>query len=301
MTLKVAHNFVSAKADGTDASVLKPSYWNDGHAITLAANTLIGRLTAGAGAAEEVPLSTFMATLLAAADVTALAALLGLHTTGDFKLTIKSSADPGWVMCNDGTIGSATSGASSRANADCHALFIALYALPDAYAPVSGGRSDVTTDWTVNKTIGLTKVLGRALAIAGSGSGLSARAVGQILGEESHQIAASEMYPHSHGYSGSSTASGSGTTGSMNRNASHSHTVAPYNQTGSGGTLASGNAALGQQPGQPTSAVNTDHEHGFSVSIGYSWSGYTDGGSGLTGTPHNNMQPTSFVNVMMKL
>src|SRR6185312_1389325 len=44
-------------------------------------------------------------------------------STGDFKLTMKTTADTGWVLMNDGSIGDASSGASNRANADTADLF----------------------------------------------------------------------------------------------------------------------------------------------------------------------------------
>ena len=44
-------------------------------------------------------------------------------TTGDVKTTLKTTADAGWVMMNDGTIGDASSGGTTRANADTQALF----------------------------------------------------------------------------------------------------------------------------------------------------------------------------------
>lgn len=54
----IVHRFVSAIADEADATLIRPSNWNDGHDLTLAATQrAIGRNTAGAGAAEEVTAS----------------------------------------------------------------------------------------------------------------------------------------------------------------------------------------------------------------------------------------------------
>jgi len=47
----------------------------------------------------------------------------GSETTGDAKLTFKTAADAGWVFMDDGTIGDASSGATTRANADTSSLF----------------------------------------------------------------------------------------------------------------------------------------------------------------------------------
>jgi len=54
MTVSLKHKFTSAKSDGADTSVVRPSNWNDEHDLTLAASKLLGRATASSGAAEEV-------------------------------------------------------------------------------------------------------------------------------------------------------------------------------------------------------------------------------------------------------
>jgi hypothetical protein len=78
-------------------------------------------------------------------------------TTGAVMDTIKSTADTGWVLAQGGTIGSATSGASERANADCEDLFKMLWdEWSDSEAPVVGGRgASADADWTANKKITL--------------------------------------------------------------------------------------------------------------------------------------------------
>ena len=57
MTLSLKHSFTSAKADGTDSTLVQPSAWNAEHTITLAAGKVLGRDSSGAGAAQELPLS----------------------------------------------------------------------------------------------------------------------------------------------------------------------------------------------------------------------------------------------------
>lgn len=58
MALEVKHKFASAKTDGTDATLIQPSNWNDTHDITLASGNLLGRSTAGAGSAEEISIGS---------------------------------------------------------------------------------------------------------------------------------------------------------------------------------------------------------------------------------------------------
>lgn len=175
-------------------------------------------------------------------------------TTGDLKITMKATADAGWVMCNDGTIGPAGSGATTRANADCEALYTLLWNnVSNSFAAVTGGRgASAAADWAAGKTLALTKMLGRALAINGAGSGLTARSLGQTLGAETHTLAISEIPAHTH------------TTPTRNDRNSY--------------------------PGG-SDTVTQSNNNGNAISTG------SQGGGGA----HNNMQPTTFVNVMLKL
>ncbi len=87
-----------------------------------------------------------------------------IATTGDFKWRPTSGTLAGWVRANARTIGSATSGASERANADTQALFEYLWAnFSDTICPVAGGRGlSASADWTANKTIGVPDLRGRS-------------------------------------------------------------------------------------------------------------------------------------------
>lgn len=56
MALEIKHKFQSAKADSGDATLIRPSNWNDTHAIQLSGLRLIGRTPSSAGDAGEIPL-----------------------------------------------------------------------------------------------------------------------------------------------------------------------------------------------------------------------------------------------------
>lgn len=167
MAIQVVHQFISLKGDGTDATQVQPSNWNATHSVTLASGQIMGRLSAGAGAVEEIPISSYMADLLASADAAALAAKIGLFTTGDVKYSLNGTAPAGWISLNVNTsaptIGNAVSGANVRANADTYALFNLIYTnIGDTFAPVSGGRSgNPLTDFNAGKTITLPALAGR--------------------------------------------------------------------------------------------------------------------------------------------
>jgi hypothetical protein len=124
-------------------------------------------------------------------------------STGDAKLTLKNVADPGWIMMNDGTIGDVASGATFADNT-AQALFTLLWNnIDDAWAPVFGGRGgSALTDWTAHKKLQLTKQLGRSLAIAGSGTGLTNRPIGSNDGVESISQTEAQLAPHAHSANG---------------------------------------------------------------------------------------------------
>ena len=120
--------------------------------------------------------------------------------TGIAWLYIGTTAPGGWILMNDGTIGDAGSGATTRANADCENLFKLIWdSVIDAWAPVSTGRgASAQADWDAGKTITLTRQLGRAIAITGTGAGLTTRVHGSYLGEEDHQLTIAELAIHNH-------------------------------------------------------------------------------------------------------
>ncbi len=134
-------------------------------------------------------------------------------STGDAKITYKSVADTGWVMVNDGSIGSAASGATTRANADTLALYTLLWTnINNTWAPVSGGRgASAAADFAANKTLTLPRQLGRAIAVAGAGAALTSRALGEYLGAETHVLTIAEMPSHDHASANYSSGVGSNT------------------------------------------------------------------------------------------
>ncbi len=206
--------------------------------------------------------------------------------TGDVILTMRATPRAGWIVCNDGTIGRAGSGATTRANDDTESLYTLLWTnVANTYAAVTGGRgASAAADFAAGKPLALTKMLGRALGVAGGGAGLTARALGLALGAEAHTLALSEMPMHGHGVSDPTHAHSVYDPG-------HSHT---YN-------------AVSTANGQG-SDVGTANDH-YTASTGASGTGigiygaYTgisiqnSGGSGA----HNNMQPTAFLNAHIRL
>lgn len=199
--------------------------------------------------ADGITTATTRVVTLPDADIT-----LANWSTGDVKLTFKTVADSTWVLMDDGTIGNAASGGTTRANADTSALFTLLWTnTVNADCAVSTGRGgSAAADYAANKTIALPKALGRALAGYGTGSGLTARALAHVVGEENHQLSIAELASHTHVEQGRGNVGGATT---------------PQGTSGGGGIVTF----------DPVSAATGSD------------------------TPHNTMQPTVFLNVMIKL
>jgi hypothetical protein len=176
-------------------------------------------------------------------------------STGDIKLTYKTSADDGWVFANDGSIGNSMSGATSLASADCYDLFMLMwnnsYCTLQSFSGATSSKTTAIQDWTSNKRLILPKILGRALGVAGSGEGLTTRDLGGTVGEETHKLTVDEMPSHTHIL----------TIGDFETGGSKHYRATPEGE------------------GRSTKETTAT------------------GGNGR----HNNMQPTAFVNVMIKL
>jgi hypothetical protein len=125
--------------------------------------------------------------------------------TGDMKIAYGTGILSGFVRANGRTIGSATSGATERANADCQSLFQYLWGA-DANLAVSGGRgASAAADWAANKTIALPDYRGRAIAglgdmgntdagrLTGVNFGTNPLVLGAAGGSESVALARSQL------------------------------------------------------------------------------------------------------------
>jgi microcystin-dependent protein len=272
MTVSVTHKFASAKANGTDVTQVQPSNWNDTHAFTCAANSVLGNSTGTPGNVAEVPTGTLGQSLLAAnvlADL--IAAGVPVFTTGDVKFTLKTSADTGWIMCNDQTIGP-TGSSATFANNSAQALYTLIWTnVSNSFAPVTGGRGvSAAADWTAAKPLQLTLMMGCALGVSGAGSGLTSRSLGQSVGEETHLLTTAQIPTGLH---------------TLVDPGHHHQTTAVASISAS---AIIGNPG-GNVPNAPTAITSTSVATGITL---------TDNAGGGV---HNNMQPTTFLNAMMKL
>jgi hypothetical protein len=119
-----------------------------------------------------------------------------IFQTGDIMWQPVQGTRSGWVRANGRTIGSSSSGATERANADTETLFLFFWNnFSNTSCPVSGGRGgSAAADWAANKTIGLVDMRGRTsygldtMGNTAAGVIAAATAVSTDLGQEEKVI-----------------------------------------------------------------------------------------------------------------
>jgi hypothetical protein len=214
--------------------------------------------------------------------------------TGDIKVRYGTGALAGFVRSNGRTIGSGSSGASERANADCQDLFEYLWT-EDANLTVSTGRgASAAADWSANKTIALPDWRGRAIsALDDMGNSAAGRltatyfgTAATVLGAASSSESNNVILTHTH---------------TADAVANHQHFTV-FDDT-SGTTLTASNYLV--------RLLNTSSD--FSYSLGGSAAtanvGLTSASGGHTPTiqnagsasAHNIVQPTMLATVYIKL
>lgn len=110
--------------------------------------------------------------------------------TGDTKLTMRTTAPQGWLLVDNRTIGSSSSGANLTGSA-YQALYDVLWqsAIDADFLNSSGGATtkgaSASADWGAGKRLYLPQIQGRAITVAGQGVGLTNRVLGSRYGSES--------------------------------------------------------------------------------------------------------------------
>lgn len=213
-----------------------------------------------------------------------------LARTGDLKARYATGAHSGWVRAAGRTIGSATSGASERANEDCEDLFEHLWNT-DANLSVSGGRgANAAADWAANKTIALPDLRDRVIIGLGDMGNSDANRIadsltdddnitlGATAGASTVTLTSSQIPAHTHTFSGTTSSNGS-----------HNHDVSVRSgDTGPFDGAADGNGSVS---GEFSTSTDGSHTHTYSGTTSSTGSG----GS------HTNIQPGMFATWYIKL
>lgn len=220
--------------------------------------------------------------------------------TGDVKPRYGTGALAGFVRLNGRTIGSSSSGATERANADCQALFQYLWTADPNLTVSSGRGASASADWTANKTIALPDARSRALAglsdMGTSNSGLLTSAtcssnttLGAGCGSETRTI----LQANIPSYTLPKTLGISNTLGLSDPG----HVHAPL---GGGNFIKSGSGASATAGAPGADAATTaSATTGITLTGGIAITGDTQ--SGGSDTPLGTLPPIMLVTIYMKL
>lgn len=204
-----------------------------------------------------------------------------LYSTGEVIWQPVAATKTGWVRLNGRSIGSATSGASERANSDCESLFIYCWnTFSDTYCPVSTGRgASAAADWAANKYIQLLDFRGRmpcglddmGNTAAGRFTGVpftlgSATTASAVGGAATHTLITSETPAHTH-------------TASVSSDGAHTHTYT--NRIGTFNARTGEDTPGGAWVGVSTYTLSSSGSHTHTITNS------STGGGGA----HNNMPP----------
>lgn len=216
--------------------------------------------------------------------------------TGDLKARYGIGILTGFVRSNGRTIGSASSGATERANADTQSLFEYLWGA-DANLTVSTGRgASANADWVANKTLTLPDWRGRALAflddmgnsaagrLSASYFGAAATVLGASGGAESKQLALADL-------PGGITASNPSQAIAVNSNV-------PVVTGASTSGRPSGSGPQGVV--DSISAATTTSSANNSINVSVNNTGQAGTGAGAA-APIRTVQPTMLATIYMKL
>ena len=181
---------------------------------------VLGRASAGAGNVEEIPFTAFARAVSALTSIAQAQGYLSSSgwpvPTGAILPFMQLTAPSGWIKLNGGTIGSVSSGATTRANADTAALFTLHWAdssntdfpIQDSSgAPTTRGAS-AEADFAANKRLPIPELRGEFIRGLDDSRGID---TGRVLG-----VAQADLVK-AHTHTGTAESTGS----------AHQHTYGP--------------------------------------------------------------------------
>lgn len=229
MAIEIKHKFTSQKADGADASLIRPSNWNDTHQINLAGQRLLGKPTANQGAAVEISLGNGLA--FSGSSLVVDTEYAG-GTVGEVAFFARNSAPPGWLKANGAAVSRTT--------------YAALFAAIGTTFGAGNGSS----------TFAVPDMRGEFPRGWDDGRGAdSGRGFGSTQGDQnaSHTHTGTAASAGAHNHSASSNSTGA-----------HTHTSPMINASSNSGSRARTASSSGSSSSLPTNSAGA-HSHSITV------------------------------------
>lgn len=262
-------NYVN-KADYNVSTILAADADDSPLPLTIPLSTLVGRKAAGGIAA------------LTPAEAKAILAILSTDIS-DFVNAVRAAIQPGMMFDFAGAV-APTGYLLCDGTTVSRTTYAALFAV-------------IGTSWNTGGELGtdfrLPDFRGRVAVGSGTGTGLTARTLAQVLGEETHGLSIAELAAHSHVQNPHN-----------HTTQAHSHSITdpghwhytPEGMFGSGFIdVGPGGRGTLNRTGQDPTGITGTNPQGVSVDNGTA----TNQNTG-SGTPHNVMQPSAVVTKIIK-
>lgn len=273
MSVEVKHTFQSAKGDGADTSLVKPSDWNAVHKFEATGPTLIGKVASGAGPVEEVPVGAGLEFIGGELVNTTKAFPVGV------VLPLAGNSEPvGWFVCDGRTVSRSTYSALFAVTGDKFGVGdgTTTFNIPDMRGRVPAGKDN------------MGGTAANRLTVATFPTGPTE--IGRAAGTERHVLLATEVPTHTHTLAPTATphkhwvaidGDQNDTTPSVNS----TETVVTQNTAGGypyqlDGATTPANVGLTSESGTGT------HTHAITM-------------SGTVDQPHLNLQPTMLLSFIV--
>lgn len=197
MTFSITHAKVTTIPDAGDASLVEPSDWNAGHVIALATGKLIGRTTAGSGAAEEIGVDASLS--LSAGTLSVAAGGVTNAMLANSSITLNAGSGVGLTAP-----GSVSLGGTATIGATTDAVQLGTLALGTTIGTTTLAVAGSVADVNQNKVINLAPILNFT-----TGSGITQfgllNSTSTVVSGGSNLTAITAFYQNTISVSGSST------------------------------------------------------------------------------------------------
>jgi hypothetical protein len=199
------HKFQSAKANATNATLVRPRDWNDEHDVQITAGSrYLGRdQSAPGGPVQELVVAnngagddgTIWTKAAIEAAIAAAVAAIPTIPMGTIVASVNGGM-PGFLPFDNSTFGKPASGANHESDL-YQPLYLHLWTVTTVPEIESGRGTTALNDWNSGKWMRLPQASGTVLGAAAGGFGSAG--FFSVIGADTHTLSPTEMPAHTHG------------------------------------------------------------------------------------------------------